>query len=89
MQHSVMLLINFLDARKFSKMAFQDLSCDIQVLTSLPPWTPWFENALNSTTIKQQIPTEMTEQDLPQHILELIDECMIYYDKLYAVKMTI
>jgi len=53
-------------------------------------WMPWFEGVLTTNTFQPSATkpkSPMMMPDLPRHVQKAIDDNMVYYNKLYALRL--
>jgi len=61
-----------------------------QDLNVFQEWMPWFEGVLTSNTFQPSATkpkSPMVTPDLPRHVQKAIDENMVYYNKMYALRL--
>ena len=55
-------------------------------------WLPWFEGVLTSSTFKPsdtKPKSPMVTPDLPRHVQKCIDDSMLLYKQMHAVRLTL
>lgn len=53
-------------------------------------WMPWFEGVLTTNTFQPSATkpkSPMMMPDLPRHVQKAIDDNMVYYNKMYALRL--
>lgn len=61
-----------------------------QDLTVFQEWMPWFEGVLTTNTFQPSATkpkSPMIMPDLPRHVQKAIEENMVYYNKMYALRL--
>ena len=61
-----------------------------QDLAVFQEWMPWFEGVLTTNTFQPSATkpkSPMVMPELPRHVQKAIDENMVYYNKMYALRL--